>query len=53
MKLAAANAIASLVTEDDMEKGIIIPSPLGRNISEVVAAAVADAALRSGAAKNE
>lgn len=53
MKLAAANAIASLVTDDDREKGIIIPSPLSRNIADVVSKAVAEAAVKSGVAKYE
>ncbi len=51
MKIAAANAIAGLVTEDDLKNGIIIPSPFNKNISSDVAKAVASAAVKSGAAK--
>ncbi len=51
MKLAAANAIASLVTEEDLKNGIIIPSPFNKNISKDIAKAVAEAAIKSGVAK--
>ena len=51
MKLAAADAIASLVTEEDLAKGIIIPSPFNKNIAKDIAKAVADAAIKSGVAK--
>jgi len=50
MKLAAAEAISSLVTEEDLEKGIIIPSPLNKSIAKSVSAAVAQAAINTGAA---
>ncbi len=53
MKLAAADAIASLVTEEDLRNGIIIPSPFNKNISKNVAKAVAEAAVKSGAAKKQ
>ena len=54
MKLAAADAIASLVTEDDLKNGIIIPSPFNKSIAKDIAKAVADAAIKSGVAqKNE
>lgn len=51
MKLAAADAIASLVTDKDRENGIIIPSPFNRNTARSVAAAVAQAAINSGMAR--
>jgi len=53
MKLAAADAIASLVTEEDLKNGIIIPSPFNKNISKNVAKAVAMAAIKSGVAKKQ
>ena len=51
MKLAAADAIASLVTDEDREKGIIIPSPFNKNTAKNVAEAVAKAAVDSGVAR--
>ncbi len=51
MKLAAADAIASLVTEEDLKNDIIIPSPFNKNISKDIAKAVADAAIKSGVAQ--
>ncbi len=51
MKLAAAGAIADLVSADDLEKGIIIPSPFNKSIAADIAKAVADAAIKTGVAK--
>lgn len=51
MKLAAAKAIASFVREDQLKPDHIIPSALDRDVAKAVAAAVADAARRSGAAQ--
>lgn len=51
MKLAAAKAIASFVREDQLKPDYIIPSALDRDVAKAVAAAVADAARRSGAAQ--
>lgn len=51
MKLAAADAISSLVTEEDLKNGIIIPSPFNKNISKDIAKAVAEAAIKSGVAR--
>ena len=48
MKLAAAKAIAELVTEDDIKNGIIIPSPFNKDVSRKIAEMVADAAVKSG-----
>ena len=44
-------AIASLVTEEDLKNGIIIPSPFNKSISKDIAKAVAEAAIKSGVAK--
>ncbi len=50
MKLAAADAIAALVTEEDLANGIIIPSPFNKDIAKNVSQAVAEAARKSGVA---
>ncbi len=50
MKLAASEAISRLVTDEDLEKGIIIPSAFNKNVSKDIAKAVAEAAVRSGVA---
>ncbi len=51
MKLAASDAISRLVTDEDLEKGIIIPSALNKNVSKDIARAVAEAAIKSGVAR--
>lgn len=51
MKLAAADAISALVTEEDLKNGIIIPSPFNKDIAPKIAKAVADAAVKSGVAR--
>jgi len=47
MKIAAANAIADLVT-DDLAPDYIIPSPFDRTVAPAVAAAVAETAREQG-----
>ncbi len=47
MKLAAAYAIAGLVTEDKLARDYIIPSALDKTVADSVADAVADEWLRS------
>lgn len=51
MKLAAARALASMVSEEDLKKGIIIPKATDRSVGPKVAAAVANAARESGVAR--
>ncbi len=51
MKLAAADAISNLVTEDDLANGIIIPSAFNKSVVHDIAKAVADAAIKSGVAR--
>ena len=51
MLLAASDAIANLVTEKDLENGIIIPSALNKSVSKDIAFAVAEAARKSGVAR--
>lgn len=51
MMLAASDAIANLVTDEDLAKGIIIPSALNKSVSKDIAAAVAEAARKTGVAR--
>ncbi|MGH2355375.1 MAG: malic enzyme-like NAD(P)-binding protein [Chloroflexota bacterium] len=51
MKLAAARAIASVVPDDELSEDYIVPSVFNRRVVEVVAAAVAEAAVGSGVAR--
>lgn len=50
MNLAAAYAIAGLVTEDKLREDYIIPEPFDRRVGEAVAKAVAKAAVQTKAA---
>ncbi|HEX6256647.1 MAG TPA: NADP-dependent malic enzyme [Euzebyales bacterium] len=49
MKLAAADAIAALLDDEDLAPEHIIPSPFDPRVAPAVAAAVADVARREGA----
>ncbi len=51
MKIAAAYAIASLVTEDELKPEYIIPAPFDPRVGAAVAEAVAKAARDSGVAR--
>ena len=51
MKIAAAKAIASFVTDDKLSPEYIIPSALDREVAAAVAAAVAQAARDTGVAR--
>ena len=51
MKLAAANAIASLVADDEISSEYILPFAFDERIGNTVASAVAKAAVNSGVAK--
>lgn len=51
MKMAAAKAIAGMVSEDELGPDCIIPSPFKEGVGETVAKAVAEAAIASGVAK--
>ena len=51
MKIAAAQAIASFVTEDKLSPDYIIPSALDRNVAKAVAEAVAEAARKTDVAR--
>ena len=51
MKLAAARAIASIVSDDELDADYIIPSAFNRDVAPAVAEQVAKAAERSGVAR--
>src|SRR5205085_866466 len=51
MKLAAAERLASLVSDRDLENGQIIPQAMNFDIAPALAAAVAQAAMESGVAR--
>jgi malate dehydrogenase (oxaloacetate-decarboxylating) len=53
MKLAAANAIAGIITESELHPEHIVPSVFDKRVAEAVAKAVEDAAYRSGVARRE
>lgn len=53
MKMAAAKAIASLVSEEELCPECIIPSPFKEGVASTVAKAVAEAAIKSGVAKQK
>jgi malate dehydrogenase (oxaloacetate-decarboxylating) len=48
MKIAAAKAIAGMVSDAELCADYIIPSPLNRNVAPAVAKAVAEAAMQDG-----
>ena len=52
MKLAAADAIASVVGDDELSADYIVPSIFDDRIVERVAAAVSAAAIRDGVSRN-
>ena len=49
MKLAAAEGIASVVEDDELDEDYIIPSVFNRDVGQAVASAVREVAERSGA----
>lgn len=51
MKIAAAYAIASLVSDDELNEEYIIPAPFDKRVGQTVAQAVAQAARQSGVAR--
>ena len=51
MKMAAARAIAEIVTEEELREDYIIPSVFNRDVAPAVAAAVANEARASGTAE--
>ena len=53
MKLAAANAIAGLIAENELHPDYIIPSVFDRRVGDAVAKEVEEAAYESGVARRE
>jgi len=51
MKLAAAQAIAGVISDDELHPDYIIASVFNRRVAETVAVAVAEAALATGVAR--
>ncbi|MCR4842854.1 MAG: NAD-dependent malic enzyme [Eubacterium sp.] len=50
MKIAAANALSSLISDDELSAEYIIPKPFDKRVGPAVAKAVAEAAKKSGVA---
>jgi len=48
MKIAAAKAIASLVSDEELKSEYIIPTPFDKRVGPTVAKAVKDAAIKTG-----
>jgi malate dehydrogenase (oxaloacetate-decarboxylating) len=53
MKLAAAHALAEIVSKNELSEEYIIPSMFDRRVPEAVAAAVAEAATKVGVARRK
>ena len=53
MKLAAAHALAEIVSKNELSEEYIIPSMFDRRVAEAVATAVADAAVKTGLARRK
>ena len=51
MKLAAANAIANVIADDELTPDYIVPSPFDKRVVEAVSKAVAKAAVETGVAQ--
>jgi malate dehydrogenase (oxaloacetate-decarboxylating) len=51
MKEAAAYALANLVSDEELCADYIIPKPFDPRVRDAIAAAVADAARKSGVAR--
>jgi malate dehydrogenase (oxaloacetate-decarboxylating) len=53
MKLAAAHAIAGIITPEELHPEYIVPSVFDKRVAEAVAKDVEDAAYRSGVARRD
>ena len=51
MKMAAAEALAALIGEEDLTEDYIIPEPFDKRVGEAVAKAVAETAKKTGAVR--
>jgi malate dehydrogenase (oxaloacetate-decarboxylating) len=53
MKLAAANAIAGIITPEELHPEYIVPSVFDKRVAEAVAREVEEAAYQTGVARRE
>ena len=53
MKLAAAQAIAGIISDEELNREYIIPSVFDKRVAEKVARAVEEAAYETGVARRE
>jgi malate dehydrogenase (oxaloacetate-decarboxylating) len=53
MKLAAADAIAGIITPEELHPNYIVPSVFDKRIAEAVSREVEEAAYRTGVARRE
>jgi malate dehydrogenase (oxaloacetate-decarboxylating) len=53
MKLAAAGAIASIITDEELHPDYIVPSVFDKRVAEAVSREVEEAAYRTGVARRE
>jgi len=53
MKLAAANAIAGIISPEELHPDYIIPSVFDKRVGEAVAIEVEEAAYESGVARRQ
>jgi len=51
MKIAAANALANLISDDELKEDYIIPAAFDSRVKDAVSSAVAEAAIKSGVAR--
>ena len=51
MKLAAAKAIASIISDDELKPDYIVPGPFDKRVVEAVSKAVGEAAIQTGVSK--
>ena len=51
MKVAAAEALANLISDDELNEDYIIPAAFDKRVGPAVAAAVAEAARKTGVAR--
>lgn len=51
MKIAAALALADIVTEEELSPEMVIPYALQEGVADIISAAVAEAAIKSGVAR--
>jgi malate dehydrogenase (oxaloacetate-decarboxylating) len=53
MKIAAATAIANIISDDELHPDYIVPSVFDRRVGEAVAREVEEAAYATGVARRE